>query len=285
MPHDEEDPGAQKSWLERLIHVFHSEPQNREELLACLSDAKSRELINADDLAMIEGVMQFSKMQARDIMIPRAQAVVINESESHQDFLPTVIKSGHSRFPVTNDDGNEIIGILHAKDLLPYSFNQGENFNLKDIIRAPVIVPESKRLNVLLREFRNNHNHMAVVVDEYGSVAGFITIEDIIEVIVGDIEDEFDVDEEAHIKQHSPSKFVINAQTSIDEFNEFFQTRLNDEGFDTIGGLITHAFGHLPKPGEVVTVANFIFKVVHADNRRIRLLEAEVIPEQTQQTA
>ncbi len=266
------------SWLERLSTVLLREPQDREQLVTLLRDAEDRELLDSDALAMIEGVLQVSEMQVRDIMIPRSQMIGIIEDQSLKEFLPTVIESAHSRFPVLSDDQEEVVGVLLAKDLLKYKIHSDDSdFNIRDIIRPAMIAPESKRLDVLLKEFRVTHNHMAIVVDEYGGIAGLVTIEDILEQIVGEIEDEFDIEEEDFIKKHSESEYIVKALTPVDDFNEHFKSSLSTEEFDTIGGLVTNAFGHLPNRGETVTINNYAFKVLHADKRKISLLQVLVM--------
>lgn len=285
MHHDKE---AQKpretSWLTRLSNALLREPHDREQLINLLRDATQRNILNADALAMIEGVLQVSELQVRDIMIPRSQTVYIQEKQSLCELLPTVGTSGHSRFPVMGDNRDEVVGILHAKDLLKYSLPEAPAFNMLDNLRPAAIVPESKPLDVLLQEFRLNRNHMAVVVDEYGGVSGIVTIEDIIEQIIGDIADEFDYAEEDLIKPLSSNEFTVKALTPIDEFNSYFATDFSDEECDTIAGLITQRLGHLPQRGESLTIDNLGFKIVHADNRQVRLLrvtrqQPNVIPE------
>lgn len=266
-----------RSWLERLSQVLLREPQDREQLVELLRDAEQRHLLDAQALAMIEGVLQISEMQVRDIMVPRTQMVVVEEDSVPSEFLPVVIESGHSRFPVVNETRDEVLGILLAKDLLALQ-SQGDEtkFDIRDILRPAVFVPESKRLNRLLQEFRITRNHMAIVVDEYGGVAGLVTIEDVLEQIVGEIEDEYDIDEEVFVKQLSDTQYSVKALMPIEEFNHYFKSQLSDTEFDTIGGLITHSFGHLPKRGEVLNLDRFRFKVLHADNRQIRLLRVMV---------
>lgn len=269
--------GNHKTWLERLSQALLREPQDREQLVKLLRDAEQRHLLDAQALTMIEGVLQISEMQVRDIMIPRAQMVFINHALPLHEFLPQVIESGHSRFPVIGEDRDEVIGILLAKDLLPYhNDEQKKHFNIKDILRPSMFVPESKRLDILLQEFRRNRNHMAIVVDEYGGVAGLVTIEDVLEQIVGEIEDEYDIDDEAFIKKISETQYTIKALTPIEEFNEYFAVQFDDSEFDTIGGIVMHAFGHLPKRGETIVIDNFRFKVLSADNRRIHLLRMQI---------
>lgn len=271
-----EKPGS-KSWLERLSQAIIREPQDREQLVELLRDAEERDLLDAEALTMIEGVLQVSEMRARDIMIPRGQMVVLEEGAKLNNILPIVIKSAHSRFPIIADNKDEIVGLLLAKDLLPFAF-QGEDkpFKLKSITRKAVFVPESKRLDVLLREFRLTHNHMALVVDEYGGIAGLVTIEDVLEQIVGEIEDEHDDEDEFNIKKHSNDEFIVKALTSIEDFNEFFQDKIDDEDFDTVAGLVMRQFGHLPKVGEIASYGRYDFKVLNADKRRIHLLQVKV---------
>lgn len=263
--------------LERLSHLLSPEPQNREELMGLLRDAEQRNLFDAQALTMIEGVLQISEMQVRDIMIPRAQMVVIEEDMPLEKILPRVTESGHSRFPVVGENRDTVVGILLAKDLLRYNMTQDDNFNLRDILRPPTFVPESKRLNSLLQDFRLTHHHMALVADEYGGVAGLVTIEDVLEQIVGEIEDEYDIGEEEFVKKLSATQYTIKALMPIEEFNNYFNVSFQSDEFDTIGGLVLHAFGRLPKRGEIVMLDQFRFKVLHADNRRIRLLRVQVV--------
>jgi magnesium and cobalt transporter len=266
-------------WFERLSHLLLREPKDREQLMDLLRDAGERNLFDQHALAMMEGVLQVSEMQVRDIMIPRPQMIVLSEENTLEELLPLVIESGHSRFPVTGEDPNQIIGILLAKDLLAHlsSKEKSHAFKLKENLRPAAFIPESKRLNTLLEEFRVKHHHMAIIVDEYGSTAGLVTIEDVLEQIVGEIEDEHDFDEETYIKKHSETTYIIKAITPIEEFNHYFQTHFNQEEFDTIGGLVLNAFGRFPKRGENIIMGNFRFKVLHADNRRIRLLRVRKI--------
>lgn len=263
-----------RSWLDRLSQALLREPQDRAELVELLRDAENRQLLATDTLSMLESVLQFSEMHVRDIMIPRQQMVVIEHDAEINDILPTVVSSGHSRFPVMSEDKNHVSGILHAKDLLKHLMPDAPEVTLNDLARPAVMVPESKRLEMLLKEFRENRNHMAIVVDEYGNVSGFVTIEDLLEQIVGDIEDEFDIEEDAFVKKHRNGTYIIKAHMPIEEFNEYFDCQFNEEEFDTIGGLIINAFGHLPKRGESVDMEPFTFKVLNADNRRVRLIRA-----------
>ncbi len=265
----EDDQGSLFTRLRQFLQV---EPQNKEELIKLLRDAQIRALIDSETLGMMEGVIQFAQMRVRDIMLPKKQMTLISQDATLCDVIEVVRSSGHSRFPVSGDHPDEIIGILHAKDLLRFQLKATENFDLEDIIRVATFVPESKRLDLLLSEFRSNRNHMAIVVDEYGSVSGFVTIEDIIEQIIGDIEDEFDIDEETYIKAHGDSYYIIKAHMPIDEFNEQLQANFSDEVYDTIGGIVMTTFGYLPKRGEVITINNFEFKIINADARRIKLV-------------
>lgn len=261
------------SWFVRLKQFLQGEPQNQEELVSLLRDAQIRSLINSETLAMIEGAILFSKMRVRDIMLPKNQMVFLNQDDEYGDIIKVVTRTGHSRFPVTGENSDEIIGILHAKDLLRYQLGNIESFDLLDTCRQVTFVPESRRLDSLLSEFRCNRNHMAIVVDEYGEVSGFVTIEDIIEQIIGDIEDEFDVDEDAYIKTHHDHHYIIKAHTPIEEFNEHMHTDFSDEIYDTIGGIVMNSFGYLPKRGETITINDLEFKIINADARRIKLLE------------
>lgn len=272
---------ARTGWLDKLGQVLSGEPRNREQLVELLRDAEQRALLDADALAMIEGVLQVSEMQVRDIMIPRSQMVMVERDESLHEFLPEVIESAHSRFPVTGENRDDVIGILLAKDLLAYVAEaESRKFNIRDILRPAVFVPESKRLNVLLKEFRASRNHMAIVVDEYGGIAGLVTIEDVLEQIVGEIIDEHDIDEDSYIKQLSDTRFTIKALTSIEDFNEHFSAKFDDGEFDTIGGLVLNEFKRLPRRGETTTIGRFRFKVLHADSRRIHLLEGQLLPDE-----
>jgi magnesium and cobalt transporter len=264
---------ARPNLLDRIGAWISRKPEDREELVGLLRDAYDRNLIDADALAMIEGVLQVSEMQARDIMVPRAQMDVIDVRESPDQFIPMVIQTGHSRFPVFGENKDDVIGILLAKDLLRHYAGE-EEFNVRDMLRPAVFIPGSKPLNVLLKEFRKNRNHMAIVVDEYGGVAGLVTIEDVIEQIVGDIEDEYDFDDvEDNIVPEKGGQFRVKALTEIADFNAVFGTRYSDHEFDTIGGLVLSRFGRVPKRGEQLSFDNLIFKVLRADSRRLHLLQ------------
>ncbi len=273
----EEQPGratGRRSWIERLSHALLGEPRDREQLISVLRDSQKRGLFDVDAQGMIEGVLQVAEMQVRDIMIPRSQMTVVSRDSAPEELLPLMIESGHSRFPVVGDSRDEVAGVLLAKDLLRYfSERQRNGFLMREVLRPAVFVPESKRLNVLLKEFRASRNHLAIVVDEYGGVAGMVTIEDVIEQIVGEIEDEHDIDEDTYIHKYSDTSYSVKALTPIEEFNEYFHTALSDGEFDTIGGLVTHELGHLPKRGEVIPLGDMSFQVLNADNRRVRLLK------------
>jgi magnesium and cobalt transporter len=267
------DTHHKPSLLERIGAWIAREPEDREELVELLRAAYERNLIDADALAMIEGVMQVSEMQARDIMVPRAQMDVIDIRESPDQFVQRVMQTGHSRFPVIGENKDDVIGILLAKDLLRYYAGE-EEFNVRDMLRPAVFIPGSKPLNVLLKEFRKNRNHIAIVVDEYGGVGGMVTIEDVIEQIVGDIEDEYDFDDvEDNIVPEKGGVYRVKALTEIGDFNSAFGVRLSDQEFDTIGGLVMSRFGRVPKRGEQITVDNLVFRVLRADSRRLHLLQ------------
>ena len=268
------DPPSHKpTLLERLGAWLAREPEDREELIELLRSSYERNLLDADALAMIEGVLQVSEMQARDVMVPRAQMDVIDIKESPDQFIPMVIQTGHSRFPVIGENKDDVIGILLAKDLLRYYAGE-EEFNVREMLRPAVFIPGSKPLNVLLKDFRRNRNHMAIVVDEYGGVAGLITIEGVIEQIVGDIEDEYDYqDVEDNIVPDKGGQYRVKALTAIADFNTAFGSSYGDQEFDTIGGLLLSRFGRVPKRGESVSFDNLVFKVLRADSRRLHLLQ------------
>jgi magnesium and cobalt transporter len=267
------DSNNKPSLLERIGAWIAREPEDREELVELLRAAYERNLIDADALAMIEGVMQVSEMQARDIMVPRAQMDVIDIRESPDQFVQMVMQTGHSRFPVIGENKDDVIGILLAKDLLRYYAGE-EEFNVREMLRPAVFIPGSKPLNVLLKEFRKNRNHMAIVVDEYGGVGGMVTIEDVIEQIVGDIEDEYDFEDvEDNIVPEKGGVYRVKALTEIGDFNSAFGVRFSDQEFDTIGGFVMSRFGRVPKRGEQITVENLVFRVLRADSRRLHLLQ------------
>jgi magnesium and cobalt transporter len=267
------------TWLRRLTS---DGPRDRAELLETLRAAARGGMIDADALSMIQGVLRVSDLQVRDIMVPRSQMVVLERDSAPQTLLPAVTESGHSRFPVIGDDRDQVVGILLAKDLLRwYADGAAGGFDIREVLRPAAFVPESKRLNVLLKEFRASRNHMAIVVDEYGGVSGLVTIEDVIEEIVGEIADEYDTDEDQTIRREGERQFAVQALTRVQEFNEYFGSRFSDEEYDTIGGLVMQQFGRLPRRGESVTMDGLEFKVLRADRRRIdqlRVTTPEAVP-------
>ncbi len=262
-----------RSWLSRLRLALTGRPHNRDEMTMLLRNSEKSNLIDHDILNMMEGVIQMSDMQARDIMIPRTSMVTVKDNQPFNEIVEKVVASGHSRVPVEKYDEDAIAGILLAKDLLN---PQARDYPLLEIIRPAVFVPESKRLNTLLREFRHSHNHMAIVIDEYGNVAGLITIEDILEQIVGDIADEYDIEEELYIKQHSDHEYIIKATTPLLLFNEQFNSQLDDQQVDTVGGFVINKLGYIPKRDDVINIEEFTFRIVRADRRRIHLLAMEL---------
>jgi magnesium and cobalt transporter len=275
MSDDYSDNGTNRSWLERVGHFFSSTPASREELLELMRSMNDSDVIDGDTLGIIEGAIGVSDMQVREILIPRSQMVSIRATSDPREFLPTIIECAHSRFPVLGDDPDEVIGILLAKDLLSLILEPArmERFAIKDHVRSAMVVPESKQLDSLLREFRITKNHMAIVVNEYGGVAGLVTIEDVLEQIVGEIEDEHDIDDDDYlIKDLDGDDYTVKALTPIDEFNEHFKTTFSDDEFDTIGGLVMQKFGRLPGRDESVELGDFLFTVLSADGRTIRLL-------------
>jgi magnesium and cobalt transporter len=277
---NEEPPSSaqEKSWLNKLISAFSGEPQSQEELLDIIKDAAANKLLDKEALDIIQGALEVSGQQVREIMIPRTQMVTVDIDLPTEDLLSKVIDSGHSRFPVVGDNLDDIRGILLAKDLLPLILKGHEGFQLDSIIRHATIIPESKRLNILLREFRENRYHMALVIDEYGGISGLITIEDILEEIVGDISDETDDENnDAFIRKVADNDYIIKALTPIEEFNEHFSAALSDEEFDTIGGLLMKSFGHLPQRNEITTIDGFEFRVLYSDSRQVHLLRLSVI--------
>lgn len=270
---------SRKSWAARLLQSFSAEPNTREELVDLIQDAELRDLIDSDTKEMIEGVLDVAELKVRDIMIPRSQMTTIDKQQSVEQILKIVIESGHSRYPIVNENKDQVEGVLLAKDLLPFGFNMVDApFSLEAVMRPAVIVPESKRVDALLKEFRSKRYHMAIVVDEYGGVSGLVTIEDILEEIVGDIEDETDDNdsEKSNIRRINASRFSIKALTTIEEFNDFFSTEFPDTEYDTVGGLVASAFGHLPAIGEVVSIGDLAFKVTAADRRRIQQLQVSL---------
>lgn len=265
------------NWVKKLKKLLPGVPKDRQALIEILRQSEQHNLLGPDVLVMIEGALHVSDMQVRDIMVPKIQMVSIKNDAKLDTIIKTVVESGHSRFPVVGEDSNDVVGILLAKDLLSTLAQQA--FDIKDMMRPAVFVPESKRLNVLLREFRTIRNHMAIVVDEYG-VAGLVTIEDVIEEIVGEIEDEYDIDQEDTIQQHGRNRYTVQATQPIEEFNRYFKTDLSDNDYDTIGGLVINAFGHLPKRGETIDFAGYNVKVLRADKRRIHVLRFEKLKEE-----
>lgn len=264
---------SERSWLDKLLHAFSAEPKSREELLDIIKEAADNQVVDPQALEIIEGALDVADQQVREIMIPRSQMIVVNIEDQPGDLLPKVIESGHSRFPVVGESTDDIRGILLAKDLLPLILGGTEHFTLENIIRPATIIPESKRLNILLREFRENRYHMALVIDEYGGISGLVTIEDILEEIVGEIEDETDEDaDDAYIRKVSEHDYIIKALTPIEEFNEHFNSGFNEDEFDTIGGIVMRAFGHLPERNEVTDIDGYQFRVLYADDRQIHLL-------------
>jgi magnesium and cobalt transporter len=275
MPDDQSsiDPRP-RSWIDKIAGVFSDEPTDTQGLLEVLRNAEQDQVLDADALGIIEGALQVSNMQVRDIMIPRSQVVTVPSRLSLDEIVDLVTKASHSRFPVIGENVDNVMGILLAKDLLPLILNgSNEKFDIKDIVRPATFVPESKRLNVLLREFRETRQHMAIVIDEYGSVCGAVTIEDVLEQIVGEIEDEFDVDDDSFIKKFDEENFIVKALTPVDEFNDYFGTDFSDQEFTTMGGLVLQKFGHIPERGETINIGPFLVTVLNADSRQIKLLK------------
>ena len=266
-----------RKWLKKLHRLIGSEPRDRDELVELLKGARSRALFDAEALSMMEGVLQVADLRVRDITIPRADVVCVRRDDPLEEILRVAVESAHSRFPVIGDNKGEVVGMLLAKDMLPLCVRSKERrvFNIRDLLRPAVFVPESKRLNVLLKDFRTSRNHMAIVVDEYGNAAGVVTIEDVLEQIVGEIEDEHDFDEGPPIFKRSAREYTAKARTTIDELNDYFGCDFPDEEFDTLGGLVVNAFGRLPKRGERIQVSDFRFAVMRADSRRVYLLSVQ----------
>lgn len=268
---------SRPSLLDRLSALLSPEPEDREDLIELLHSAFERNLLDSDALSIIEGALQVSEMQVRDVMVPRAQMDVIHVDDAMEEIAAAVIDAAHSRFPAVGENRDDVLGILMAKDLLRYF--AGREFDLRDMLRPAVFVPESKRLNVLLREFRVSRNHMAIVVDEYGGVAGLVTIEDVLEQIVGDIEDEFDFDEvEDNIRLDHAGRYRVKATTEIEDFNAAFEKQFDDEEYDTVGGLVIRQLGRLPKRGEIVLIDGLRFQVLRADSRRVHTLLVDKAP-------
>lgn len=275
---DDQVPSKQaqyKTFIDRIGHILKGEPQDQDDLLNILKEARDKHLLDTQSLSMIQGILQFSKMHVRDAMIPRVQMKVIPKDADLATIFPSIVELGHSRFPVIEGDRSKVVGILLAKDLLAYATTNTKQ-TVADLMRPVSVVPESKRLSVLLKEFRTGRNHMAIVVDEYGMTAGLVTIEDVLEEIVGEIEDEHDAEEEEYIKKHSDKKFTIKALTPINEFNHYFSADLHDEENETIGGFVVRQLGYMPKKGEKLNYGTFRFEVVAANARRLHLLRVFV---------
>ena len=269
----DDQTNATGRWLRRMKQSMKGEPRDRAQLVEGLREARRRGVLDADALSMIEGVLEVADTQVRDIMVARSQMVVLHRDDPPEQMLPVVVESGHSRFPVIGEDRDQVVGVLLAKDLLRYFAEGGrEDFDIKECLRPVVFIPESKRLNVLLKEFRASHHHMAIVVDEYGGVSGLVTIEDVLEQIVGDIGDEYDVEDDLDIRKEGERQFTVKAQTRIEEFNQFFGSEFSDEEFDTIGGLAMNYLGRLPRRGETFVLGGLEFKVLRADRRRLEML-------------
>ena len=262
------------SWMRKLGRALSGEAEDREDLVQQMRQALERGLIDADALQMMEGVLGVADLQVRDIMIPRSQMVTVRRDDPPEKLLPVIVESGHSRFPVMDDDRDDIVGILLAKDVLRYvATGRLADFDIRECMRPAVVVPESKRVNVLLKEFRRNRNHMAIVVDEYGGVSGVVTIEDAIEQIVGDIDDEFDVEDDQNIRKEAERQFLVRGATPIAEFNEYFGVELADDEFDTVAGLVMKQLGHLPPRGETLMIGEIEIRVLRADRRRVEALK------------
>lgn len=270
---DEPGKEVRRGWLGRLRDQLTGEPHDRAALLEEMRDAEKRGLLDPDSLQMLEGVISVAELKVRDIMVARSQMTVLHRADPVARILPVVLESGHSRFPVIGEDRDTIVGILLAKDLLRIAAEGPRaEFDMREMLRPAVFVPESKRLNVLLKEFRKNRHHMAIVVDEYGGVAGLVTIEDVIEQIVGDIADEYDIEEDQAIRREAECQYAVRALTRIEDFNDYFSSTFSDAEFDTVGGLVAHAFGRVPRRGESVAIDGYEFRVLRADRRRIDLL-------------
>lgn len=268
----------QKGLIDRIGHFLSGEPQDQDDLLDILKDAHEKRLLDAEALTMIEGILHFSEMRVRDIMVPRIQMHVVSKDDVLEAVFPLALEFGHSRFPVIEDDRSKVVGVLLAKDLLSYTLDS-KNITVAEVMRPVSVVPESKRLNVLLKEFRTKRHHMAIVVDEYGMTAGLVTIEDVLEQIVGEIEDEHDAQEEEYVQKASEKKFTLKALMPIDEFNEYFSVDLQDDEHETIGGFIIHKLGHMPKKGDKLEHGNLRFEILHADGRRVFLLKLKIMEE------
>ncbi|AYA39624.1 CNNM family magnesium/cobalt transport protein CorC [Xenorhabdus nematophila] len=268
-PSSNDSPGPKKGFFALLNQFFHGEPKNRDDLVELIRDSEQNDLIDPDTREMLEGVMDIADQRVRDIMIPRSQIVTLKSNQSLDECLDVIIDSAHSRFPVISEDKDHIEGILMAKDLLPFMRTNAEPFSIDKVLRQAVVVPESKRVDRLLKEFRSQRYHMAIVIDEFGGVSGLVTIEDILELIVGEIEDEYDDDDDNDIRPLSRHSYSVRALTQIEDFNDVFATNFSDEEVDTIGGLVMQAFGHLPSRGESITINGYLFKVAMSDSRKI----------------
>ena len=278
MTDERNDEPEERSWLEKITHAFSSEPKTRADILDLLKVAKDNDVIDADALNFIQGALQVSEQQVEAIMVPRTQMTVIKSSQSLSDILPVIVQTSHSRYPVVGDNTDEILGLLLAKDLLPLVLeNNTEDFDICSLLRPTFVVPESKRLNELLREFRETRNHMAIVIDEYGGVAGLVTMEDVLEEIVGEIEDEHDVEPDSFVKKLADNDYIVKALTPIEEFNHIFNGAFSADEFDTIGGIVLQQFGHLPRRGESTNADGFQFKVLNADSRQVHLLRVSAV--------
>jgi magnesium and cobalt transporter len=287
-PDAENTAAAPRSLLDRLSHALLGEPATRDDLIDVLRDSARRDLLDRDSLDMIEGVLQVSEMKVRDIMVPRSQMDVVDKDSPPEGYLPMLIESGHSRFPMVDGDKDKVIGILLAKDLLRYLFldkKKRAQFNVHDMLRPAVFVPESKRLNVLLREFRTSRNHMAIVVDEYGGVAGLVTIEDVLEQIVGEIADEYDIEDDVMIMPRDGGEYVVKALVTLADFNTRLNSQLAHEEIDTVGGLVMSRLGHVPRRGEKIDIDNWRFEVLRADSRRVYLLKVTPVEQAGRQKA
>ena len=278
MTEQRNDEPDERSWLEKITHAFSSEPKSRDDLLDILKAARDNSVIDADALTFVQGALQVSEQQVDEIMVPRTQMTVIKSSQSLSDILPIIVQTSHSRYPVVGENNDEILGLLLAKDLLPLVLeNNTENFDISSLLRPTFVVSENRRLNELLREFRETRNHMAIVIDEYGGVAGLVTIEDVLEEIVGEIEDEHDVEPDSFIKKLANNDYIVKALTPIEEFNQIFNSQFSADEFDTIGGIILKQFGHLPRRNEITVTAGLQFRVLNADSRQVHLLRVSPI--------
>ncbi len=273
-----------RSWIDKIAQFFSDEPTDTKSLLELLRNAEQDQLLDADALSIIEGALQVSSMQVRDIMIPHSQVVTVPSKLPIDDIIKLVTKASHSRYPVVGDNVDNVMGILLAKDLLPSALKKNTSkLSIKDIVRPATFFPESKRLNVLLKEFRETRQHMAIVIDEYGSVCGAVTIEDVLEQIVGEIEDEYDVDDDSYIKKFDEENHIVKAITPVDEFNDYFKSDFSDQEFTTVGGLVLQQFGHIPERDEAINIGDFLFTVLNADSRQIKLIKITATPTDSKQ--